>query len=62
MIIVTQNVEDNNMKQDKIKYEKPQMEVVLLETDSQLLQSSQTSLPEDPDPLPVDPELNPFQW
>lgn len=62
MIIVTQNVEDNNMKQDKIKYEKPQMDVVLLETDSQLLQSSQTSLPEDPDPLPVDPELNPFQW
>ena len=50
------------MKQDKIKYEKPQMEVVLLETDSQLLQSSQTSLPVDPDPLPVDPELNPFQW
>ena len=62
MIIVTQNVEDNNMKQDKIKYEKPQMEVVLLETYSLLLQCSQTSLPEDPDPLPVDPELNPFQW
>ena len=48
-------MEDNNMKQDKIKYEKPQMEVVLLETDSQLLQSS-------PIPISVDPEPNPFQW
>jgi len=41
----------NNMK-TKRKYEKPSMQVVLLQQSQQLLQSS----------LPTDPSTSPYQW
>ena len=41
----------NNMKK-KRKYEKPSMQVVLLQHRQQLLQSS----------LPTDPSTSPYQW
>ena len=43
------------MKQNKKKYEKPNMDVVLLKTNAQLLQSSDL-------PIPIEPEPNPYQW
>lgn len=43
------------MRKDRKKYMKPNMEIVLLKTRTQLLEGS-------PIPLPIDPEPNPFQW
>jgi len=53
--IVKQNTEDHIMRKDRKKYMKPNMEIVLLKTRTQLLEGS-------PIPLPIDPEPNPFQW